>query len=208
MEISRRTAGLGLLVYGVGTAGAFLGIDAPGGMYEEATVRNYLSSGHWALAMVLAYVGAFASLGLLAFGARMRHEVRSGGDLVWGLSVGAAVAGVVGWFLVGGMSVSFAEGGDQVARLPHSVVYLVSEMSDLIAVCAGAFLLGIATLVIAARSSLPRGLRITTYVAGVCGVLAAGFFTLFAFWLWTIGFGAWTMLRDPVAHPEPVAVGG
>lgn len=207
MEISRRTAGLGLLVYGLGTVGAFMSIGAPGGSYDDGTIATYLSSGHWALAMVVAYVGAFASLGLLVFGARMRHEVRTGGDLVWGLSVGATVAGVVGWFLVGGISVSFAEGGDPVAKLPHSVVYLVSEMSNLIAVCAGAFLLGIAALVVAARSSLPGWLRIGTYVAGVCGVLAAGFFTLFVFWLWTIGFGAWTMLRQPADRVEPVLAG-
>ena len=35
---------------------------------SDADVTRYVSSGHWALAILLAYVGAFASLGLLAFG--------------------------------------------------------------------------------------------------------------------------------------------
>ena len=207
MEISRRTAGLGLLVYGLGTGGAFMLIGAPGGMYDDDTVTTYLSSGHWALAMMLAYVGAFASLGPIVWAARVRHELRSGGDLLWGVSLAAAGAGVVGWFLVGGMSVSFAEGGAAVATLPHSVVYLVSEMSDLVAICASAFLVGVGALVVAARAALPGWLRIATYLAGACGILAAGWFTLFLFWLWTIGFGAWTMLRQPVARVEPALAG-
>ena len=207
MEISRRTAGLGLLVYGLGTAGAFMSVGAPGGSYDDGTVTTYLSSGHWALAMVLAYVGAFASLGPIVWAARMRHELRSGGDLLWGLSLAAAAAGVVGWFMVGGMSVSFAEGGAPVSTLPHSVVYLVSEMSNLVAVCASAFFVGVAAIVFAARAELPGWLRIATYVAGACGILAAGWFTLFLFWLWTIGFGAWTMLRQPADRVEPVLAG-
>ena len=207
MEISRRTAGLGLLVYGLGTAGAFMSVGAPGGSYDDGTVTTYLSSGHWALAMVLAYVGAFASLGPIVWAARMRHELRSGGDLLWGLSLAAAAAGVVGWFMVGGMSVSFAEGGAPVSTLPHSVVYLVSEMSNLVAVCASAFFVGVAAIVLAARAELPGWLRIATYVAGACGILAAGWFTLFLFWLWTIGFGAWTMLRQPADRVEPVLAG-
>ena len=207
MEISRRTAGLGLLVYGLGTVGAFMSIGAPGGSYDDGTIATYLSSGHWALAMVVAYVGAFASLGPIVWAARMRHELRSGGDLLWGLSLAAAAAGVVGWFMVGGMSVSFAEGGAPVSTLPHSVVYLVSEMSNLVAVCASAFFVGVAAIVFAARAALPGWLRIATYVAGACGILAAGWFTLFLFWLWTIGFGAWTMLRQPADRVEPVLAG-
>ncbi|MDQ1617324.1 MAG: hypothetical protein QOJ60_3263 [Actinomycetota bacterium] len=204
METTRRAAGLGLLAYGLLTSIAFTGIGSPGGDYEDKTIVSYMSSGHWAGAMVIAYLGAFASLGLLVFASRMRHELRSGGSVLWGLAVAGTAAGVVGWFLVGGISVSFAEGGSALSTLPHPVVYLVSEMSNLIAVCASAFFVGAAALVVAAKAALPRSLRIASYVAGVCGLFAAFFFPIFLFWLWAIAFGGWMIAtgeRRPVV-PE------
>src|SRR6185312_8639314 len=107
MDSSRRTAGLGLLVYAIGTPLAFMGIGAPGGDYDDGVVTNYVSSGHRVTAFALAYLGAFAALGLLPFAARMRSELRSGGDVFWALSVGGVAAAVVGWFLLGGIPVVF-----------------------------------------------------------------------------------------------------
>ena len=160
---ARRAAGLGLLAYGVLTPVAFMTIGAPGGAYEEHAVATYLASSHWALAFGLAYLGAFAGLGLLVFGTRMGELVGAAGPVVRGLGVAGAAAGVIGWFLVGGISVAFAEGSRPVvANVPHSVVYLVSEMSNLVAVCASAFFLGATALVLAGtlRETLPRWLRI------------------------------------------------
>lgn len=190
MDTSRRAAGLGLLAYGLGTAVAFISIGAPGGDYSESTIVDYLAKGHWAIAMVLAYVGAFATLGLLVFANRMRQELGSAGEVLWGLALAGTAAGVVGWFLVGGISVSFAEGGG-LTDLPHSVIYLVSEMSNLIAVCASSFFIGLAIVVLAAKGGLPRGLRIASYIAGGCGVFAPLFFPVFLFWLWAIAVGGW-----------------
>jgi hypothetical protein len=204
MDISRRTAGLGLLAYGICTPVAFMSIDSPGGDYENSTVIAYMASGHWARSIALAYLGAFAALGLLPFARRMRSELRSGGDTFWGLMVGATTTAVVGWFLVGGVAVVFAEGGTALRGLPHPVVYALSEMSNLIAVCASAFLVGSAALVLVARGTLPTALRALTAVAGVCGLLAAFFFTMFLFWLWAITFGIWTLLsatRETAAAP-------
>ena len=191
MTTSRRTAGFGLLAYGIGTPLAFMSIGAPGGDYDDHTVADYMSSGHWVTAFVLAYVGAFAALGLLAFARRMRHEVGPAGDLLWGLTVAGTAAAVVGWFMVGGISVAMAEGGSALATVPHPVVYLVSEISDLIAICSSAFLIGVAALVLGARSALPTPLRVFSYVAGVCGILGPVFFPIFLFWLWAIVAGAY-----------------
>ena len=204
---SRRTAGLGLLAYGIATPLAFMSIDSPGGDYEERTVTAYVSSGHWATAFVLAYVGAFAALGLLAFARRMRHEVGPAGDLLWGLSVAGAAAAVVGWFMVGGVAVAMAEGGSALTTVPHPVVYLVSEISNLVAVCASAFLIGLAALVLGARSTLPTPLRVFCSVAGVCGILGPVFFPIFLFWLWAIVAGAWlaaTGSRSATPAPREV----
>ncbi len=203
---ARRAAGLGLLAYGVLTPVAFMTIGAPGGAYEEHAVATYLASSHWALAFGLAYLGAFAGLGLLVFGTRMGELVGAAGPVVRGLGVAGAAAGVIGWFLVGGISVAFAEGSRPVvANVPHSVVYLVSEISNLVAVCASAFFLGATALVLAGalRETLPRWLRILTYVAGPCGLFAPVFFPLFLFWLWTIAFAVW-LVRVPGAAVEPV----
>lgn len=192
MDISRRTAGLGLLAYGIGTPAAFMSIGSPGGDYEDSAITAYMASGHWYTAFALAYLGAFAALGLLPFARRMKSELSSGGDMLWGLAVGGTAAAVIGWFLVGGVAVVFAEGGSALTALPHPVVYALTEMSNLVAVCASAFLVGCAALVLAAKGSLSAPLRATTAVAGVGGLLAAFFFPIFLFWLWAIGFGIWT----------------
>jgi CBS domain containing-hemolysin-like protein len=202
MTTSRRTAGLGLLGYGIATPLAFMAIGSPGGDYEDRLVADYTSSGHWVTAFVLAYVGAFAALGLLAFARRMRSEVGTAGDLLWGLSVAATAAAVIGWFMVGGVAVAMAEGGSALTAVPHPVVYLVSEISNLVAVCATAFLVGVAALVLGARSALPAPLRVFTSVAGVCGILGPVFFPLFLFWLWAIVAGAWLAAgRSRTAEP-------
>src|SRR4051794_16661508 len=159
MDISRRTAGLGLLAYGIGTPVAFMGIGAPGGDYEDSIVTSYISSGPRVTAIALAYLGAFAALGLLPFAARMRNELRSGGDLCWGLSVGGVRASVVGCFPRGGIPVVFAEGGTARAGLPHGVVYAMSEVSVLVAVGASSFLVGAAALVLAVRGPLSAPIR-------------------------------------------------
>jgi hypothetical protein len=200
MDTSRRTAGLGLLAYGIGTTVAFMAIGSPGGDYEEPAVIDYISSGHTLTAVALAYLGAFAALGVLLFASRMRTELRSGGNVFWGLSVAGAAAAVVGWFLVGGVAVAFAEGGSALSAVPLPVVYTLTEMSNLVAVCSSAFLVGSAALVLAARASLPAALRVATAVAGVGGILAGFFFPLFLFWLWTIGFGTWVLASGARAH--------
>jgi hypothetical protein len=196
MATTRRAAGLGLLAYGIGTPLAFMSIGAPGGDYNDSVVTTYMSRGHYAAAIALAYLGAFAALGLLVFARQMRHELGAAGDALWGLALAGTTAGVIGWFLVGGISVAFAEGGLPLAGTPHNVVYLVSEMSNLIAVCCSAFFVGAAALVLAARAPLPGWLRITSYIAGACGLLAAFFFPLFLFWLWAIAFGIWAVRTD------------
>lgn len=193
MTTSRRTAGLGLLCYGIATPVAFLTIGSPGGDYDDHTVTTFMSSGHWITTFVLAYVGAFAALGLPVAGHRLRHEVGTAGDLLWGLLVAATAVAVVGWFMVGGVAVAMAEGGSALTTLSHPVVYLIASVAHLVAVCASAFLIGVAALLLGVRSALPTPLRAFSVVAGVCGILAPVFFPLFLFWLWTIVVGCWAI---------------
>jgi hypothetical protein len=209
MDMSRRTAGLGLLAYGLGTPVAFMALGSPGGDYDEHAVTKYISSGHTWTAIGLAYLGAFAALGLLPFAARMRSELRSGGDVFWGLAVAGTAAAVVGCFLVGGVAVAFAEGGSPLSAVPHPVVYTLTEMSNLVAVCGSAFFVGAAALVLAARAPLPTGFRVVTALAGVCGLLAGFFFPVFLFWIWAIALGvrlAAGGVRQAGGVPTPLPV--
>ena len=200
MNGSRRAAGLGMLAYGLGTAGAFMSIGSPGGDYSNANVTGYLARGHWLTAFALAYLGAFAAVGFLVAARRLREEVGSASDLFWGLAVAGTAVGVAGWFMVGGVAVAAAEGGAAVATVPHPVIYTISEISNLVAVCASAFVIGLAALVLAARSRLAMPLRVFSGVAGVCGILAPVFFPIFVFWLWAVVLGVWALLardREP-----------
>jgi hypothetical protein len=191
MDIPRRTAGLGLLAYAIGTPVAFLGVGAPGGNYDDRTVTNFISSDHLVTAIALAFVGAFASLGLLPFASRMRSELGSGGDVFWGLTVAGTAAAVMGWFLVGGIPVVFAEGGTALTGLPHGVVFALGTLSIQLVATASAFLVG-AALLLAARAPLPGAIRVIVVVGGIAG-LAAGFFPVFLFWLAAIVLAGWTL---------------
>jgi hypothetical protein len=191
MSASRipRSAGIGLLVYGLGTAVAFMASGAPGGEYTSSMVRDYLARGHWTTAFVLWYVGALSALGLVVVGAALRRTARHG-EVLWGLCVAAAATSVAGAFVSGGVDVAMAEGGDAVrSGVSLPMIYTLTEIGNLLAVCAPALAVGVVALVLAARSTLPGWLRVFSVVAGICGILAPLFFTYFVFTVWTIAAG-------------------
>jgi len=212
MHTISRTAGAGLLVYGVGTTVAFVGAGGPGGAYEPNIVTAYIASSHWATAFAFWYLGAIAVLGLLVFGHALRRLGGTTGELLWGMAIAGTAAGVVGAFVGGGLEVAMAEGGRAVqAGVPHPVVYAVSEIANLLAVCAPAFFVGVMAIVLAARAALPGWLRAFSVVAGVCGVLAPGYFTLGLYLVWVLTFGAWAVARGSrgtteVAEPVEVSI--
>ncbi|HET8560796.1 MAG TPA: hypothetical protein VFL69_09790 [Marmoricola sp.] len=190
MRTLPKSAGAGLLVYGIGVTFAFLSIGSPGGDYEPAKVSGYLSSGHWPAAFVLAYVAAFASLGLVVFGQALRSLGGTLGELLWGLAVAGTATSVVGAFVTGGLDVAMAEGGRAVqAGVPHPVVYTITEIGNLLCVCGPAFFAGVIAIALAAKAPLPGWLRAFSGIAGACGILAPFFFTYFVFVLWTIVAG-------------------
>jgi hypothetical protein len=196
-----RTAGIGLLVYGLGTAVAFMGSGAPGGGYQDAAVGSYIASTHWVTAFSLWYVGALGALGLVLLGSGLRG-LRGVGDLLWGLCLAAAATSVTGAFVSGGVDVAMAEGGSAVGSgVPHAVVYTLTEIGNLLAVCSPALFVGVGAILLAARGHLPGWVRVVTVVAGACGVLAPFFFTYFVYLLWVVAAGiALTASRQ--RHPE------
>jgi len=204
-----RSSGIWLTAYGVGTAIPFMGSGAPGGSYDHAQVADYVAAGHYAIAFTLWYVGALAALALVAFAVGVRRTPGVGPVLAGLTLVGAAVS-VVGAFVSGGLDVAMAEGGAPIrSGVPGPVVYTITEIGNLLAVCAPALCVGVAACVLAARVSLPTWLRVFSVVAGVCGILAPFFFTYFVFLLWTIIAGI-AVARSPrpnvISEPRPSLV--
>jgi len=199
---SRRAAGLGLLAYGIGTPLTMALIGSPGGDYNSTDIAQYVSAGHRATAFVMAYVGAFAALGLLAFGHRMREELGELGRTVWGLAVAGAATAVTGWFVVGGVAVAAAEGGAAVQGLAHPVIYLLTEIGNLVAVCGGAFFAGLILLALAARGPLPMPLRVLSGLAGVCGIVAPTYFPMAVFLIGILALAVWCLVSR-VRQPQP-----
>jgi hypothetical protein len=204
-----RSTGIGLAVYGLGTATAFQASGSPGGDYHESAVTTYISFHHFWLAAGLWYLGALSALGLVVVGLGLRSQPGVGGLLGSLASTGAAV-GVAGAFVSGGLAVAMAEGGTAVRNgVPHPVVYTITEIGNLLAVCAPALCVGILAIVLAIRTAtLPRWLRTFSVVAGICGALAPFFFTYFAFVAWTVIAGAFIAARSaaPAATRATVLV--
>jgi hypothetical protein len=203
MEPIRRSAGIGLLLYVVALIAAFVN-SGPGGDYEPAGVRAFMSSGHRPVAFAMFYVGAFAAIGLLVFAFGARDRLRQHGEIFWALGIIATACSIAGWVLSSGLAVAFAEGGQSVrAGVPGPVLYTLSEVANLMLACAPAFCLGVMGLMLAWRGALPTWLKVFTVAGGVCGMLAAFYFPLPIYLIWLVALGIW-VARSP--QPRALAV--
>ena len=190
MKTIPRSAGIGLLVYAVGTTAGFAGAGGPGGSYEPGTVAAYVDPSHYAKSLGFWYLGALAALGLLAFGHGLRRLGGVVGETAWALSVAGVAISVVGAFVGGGLVVALAEGGTAVQQgVPHPVVYTISEIGNLLSLCGPAFFVGAVAILLAARAGLPRWLGVFSVVAGLCGILLPFYFTIPVYLVWTLVFG-------------------
>jgi hypothetical protein len=207
--LASRAAGIALMVYGVGTLVGGMGAGAPGGDYEDSLVTSYIRQGHWVQAFALWYLCALSALALLVVGSRLRRTGDWLGDVLWGLAVAGTSVSIVGAFVSGGLEIAMAEGGHAVQTgVPHPVVYTITEIGNLLAVCGPALTVGVGAVLVAVRAAMPRGWRIVTVLAGVCGILAPLFFTLFVFVLWTVAAGIAMSVaagRAARASSEPAA---
>jgi hypothetical protein len=206
-----RNAGIGLVVYGIGTTIAFGGSGSPGGDYATSMVTSYVAPGHYIAAWALWYLGALCGVGgLVAVAVGVRRLPLIGPAVSTLATIGAAVS-LVGAFVSGGLDVAMAEGGTAVRDgVAAPVVYTFTEIGNLLAVCAPALCLGLAALLLAARAPLPSWLRVFSVIAGICGILAPLFFTLFVYVLWTIAAGVVLTRKSattqPLDEPQPSIV--
>lgn len=196
MNTIPRSAGIGLLVYAVGTTVGFAGAGGPGGDYEPDVVAGYVDPSHYATSIGFWYLGALAALGLLVFGHGLRRLGGVVGETAWGLSVAGAAISVVGAFVGGGLVTALAEGGDAVRQgVPHPVVYTISEIGNLLALCGPGFFTGVVAILLAARAGLPRWLAVLSVVAGICGILLPFYFTIPVYLVWALVFGGRLVVR-------------
>ena len=185
-----RGAGAALLVYGVGTTVGYFGAGGPGGSFEPDKVAAYADPSHYPFAVGLWYLGALAALALVPFARELRALGGWLGETLWGIGIAASTTSVVGAFLGGGLVTALWEGGASVQQgLPQPVVYTLSEVANLMALCGPAFFVGAAAVLLGVHGPLPTWLRVFSLVAGVCGILLPFYFTIPVYLLWVLGFG-------------------
>lgn len=208
MNVLPRSAGAALLVYAVGTAAAFMGSGAPGGSYTASSVSAYVATAHHPAAFALWYVAAVAALGLIVLGQGLRSIAGVGG-FCSGLGVAAAAVSATGAFVAGGVDVGMSEGGPAVAAgVPHPVVYVLTEIGNLLAVCGPALFVGAGAIALALRLPMATWLRVVVVLGGVCGLLAPFYFTYAVFELMVLLAGVLWVTRGirlpegmPIASP-------
>ena len=192
-------------MYGLVTTAAFMAAGSPGGDYSDTNVTDYISSGHLPAAVILWYIGTFGALSLLVVANGLR-ELPGVGRFLAGLCTAGTATSLVGAFISAGVIVATAEGGSAVHDgVPHPVIYMITEIGNLIALCAPALCVGVVALLLAARGPLPVWLRVFSVIAGVCGILAPFYFTYFIFVLWTVvaGVAIATRRRESVTPAQP-----
>jgi hypothetical protein len=195
-------AGVGAIAFGALTVVGTLG-GAPGGSFDEATVAQYVSIGHFPSVVITGYLALFGVVGLICTLAYLRDliDVRNkmAASIFWGIGLASVASFAVSWGLVTGIAVAAAEGGSN-ASVGHQVTYVFSDASLNVLFGSGGILLGVAliALTLGARDQLPNWLRLVTLIAGVLAIGAPFFFPAVAIPLWAIVIGTWLMRGTPI----------
>lgn len=200
-----RAAGIGLLVYTVGTFTAMAN-SGPGGDFEPAAITAWTAHEHRWAAFGNGYLGCFVALGLLVFTLGSTARVRgSAAEIYRSLGLVGTGLAMAGWWLSSGIIVALAEGGTAVqSGMSQPVLYSLSEVANLVAVCAPALCLGLMGWILAARGALPGWLRVLGVVGGAGGVLAAFYLPIPLYLVWLVSLGIWTLRSPRTAAPVVV----
>jgi hypothetical protein len=203
-------AGAGAIAFGVLTFLAFVVANPPGSTYKASDVERYLATGHRVSVIVAMYLGWLGVLGLICLLAHLRGYLGGvSGDSItrsvfWGAGIAAAASFALGWSVDGGQIIAHLEGGKSLAVSPQ-VTHLISEVGSVLFIFgSGSALLGFGLIALAlgSQQTLPRWLRWTTLVAGVCGVAGPAFFTFYLVLVWSIVVGGWLLLAGRVSSAE------
>jgi hypothetical protein len=211
MRAGSTVAGAGAIMFGVLTVVGTLG-GAPGGSYDESSVADYVSKGHFPTIVVTGYLALIGVLGLICLLAYLRERIsvepgrKFVASIFWGTGLAAAASFAVSWGLVTGIGVAAAEGGTA-ASVSHPVTYVISDASLNVLFGSGGILLGFAliALVLGSRGQLPNWLRTVTLIAGVLATGAPFFFPAFAIPIWGIVIGVWLVAAGRVSDSAVVS---
>src|SRR6267142_3488035 len=90
MKRSTTLAGAGAIAFGVLTVVGFLG-GTPGGNYDESTVADYISGGHFPMVIATGYLAIVGVVGLICLLAYLRELSgadqgrQRGANIAWGI---------------------------------------------------------------------------------------------------------------------------
>lgn len=195
-------AGLGGVSFTVLFVVATIISNPPGGTYKASNVTDYITRGHRPAVIIALYLGLLGVVGLLLFLSHFRTAVEGPfGTVYWSAAVGAATIMLVGWAIVGSVSMVVAYGGAAVAPSPQ-LGYVIAEIGWVVFYGAGGPLLGVALLTLALAShGLPSWVRWSGLVAAVAALAAPAWFPFFAVLLWLLVVGIWLLVSDRVTAP-------
>jgi len=210
MQISRRPAGIALLVFTLGTFAALLMTAAPAGNYSLSQIHGYLAPDGRATIFAGAVIGVLAALALLYYLSVLRVGMPPGRgrDLAWGSGIAAAATAAAGWMIAAAIPIAYAQGGGHVTLTP-SVVYTFGVLSAGMIYGPAMLFAGIAVL-IAARQlrTAPRWWRVLGYIGGACSILSIAYLPYYLFAAYGLVVGTWGLLAKggPVTAPRREAV--
>jgi len=210
MQISRRPAGIALLVFTLGTFAALLMTAAPAGNYSLSQIHGYLAPDGRATIFAGAVIGVLAALALLYYLSVLRVGMPPGRgrDLAWGSGIAAAATAAAGWMIAAAIPIAYAQGGGHVTLTP-SVVYTFGVLSAGMIYGPAMLFAGVAVIVAARQLRMvPGWWRVLGYIGGACAILSSAYFPYYLFAAYGVVVGLWGLLAKgaPVTEPQREAV--
>jgi hypothetical protein len=205
-------AGVGGITFGTLTVVAVFVSNMPGSNYKASDVADYLAKGHRVAGIVAMYLGFLAVGGLICLLAHLRDVLGAepgnarAASILWGTGLAAAASFAIGWGVAGGQIIAHLEGGSGLSIAPP-VTHLIGELGVIFIFGSGSVLLGFSliALMLASRTALPKWLRWSTLLAGLCGIAGPAFFTFFLLLLWAIVTGVWLLVAGRGSEPAAMA---
>jgi len=178
--------------------------NGPGGTYKASDVNKYLESGHRPVIFVASYMALLGIWALFVLFAWLRTRIRDAtqSSVFWALSVAGAGTFIAGWALHTAVPLAIGYGGKSVT-VPPTVTF-VFNTGGYIVLSAGAFLLGLALLMVAfGRVALPGWVRVVTGIGAVGALSSAAFFPFGLFFIWALVIGIWLLVAKPTPAGAP-----
>lgn len=204
--LKTRPAGISAAAFAVLTVVAAILESPPGGNYSQGDVDSFISSGHRPLVLAGVYVAIAAGIALMSLVLQVYRATAPGPRqlVVAGAGALAAVAFPIGLAVSAAVPIGLMVGGSKAPVPASGTTFAFSQAGNAVTMGVGATCLGIA--LIAGAVAFTGWLRVSAYVAGVCGVLSPAWFPFLLMLLWTLVAGIVLAARTP--RPEAITLPG